>query len=89
MNEIKNKLVNGLKSNKNFGGVDLSYIIQQKHFNGFSLNYDYMQMHVSDANNPTLKDMIVPLKIFYDPKIQNKNISISIDPHIPTDPNGP
>lgn len=46
-------------------------------------------MHASGGNSPTLRDLIVPLKVFYDATIQNKNISISIDPHVPTDPNGP
>jgi hypothetical protein len=35
------------------------------------------------------KDMVVPLKIIYDSEIKSKNISVSLDPNIPTDPDGP
>lgn len=66
MNSAKSQLENGIKQNA-LGGVDFAHIIEEKHFNGFSLSNDYMQMHISKGgNDPTLKDMVVPLKIFYD-----------------------
>ncbi len=36
-----------------------------------------------------LKDLVVPLKIMYDDEIKSKNISVSLDPLIPTKPDGP
>lgn len=46
-------------------------------------------MHLQKGENPYLKDLIVPLKIYYDKTIQYKNICISIDPKDPKDPDGP
>lgn len=34
-------------------------------------------------------DMVVRLKLIYDPEITNKNIAVSLDPLIPTQPEGP
>ncbi len=36
-----------------------------------------------------LKDLVVPLKIYYDQNIEAKNISVSLDPQIPNKPDGP
>jgi hypothetical protein len=41
-----------------------------------------------DKNDLNLFDLVVPLKIFYDTSIKNKNISVSLDPLDPTKPDG-
>lgn len=34
-------------------------------------------------------DLVTPLKIMYDPEITSKNMSVSLDPLVPTEPEGP
>lgn len=57
--------------------------------NGFELASNLIKMHIQEAENPYVRDLIVPLKIYYDQSIQYKNISISIDPLDPYNPDGP
>jgi hypothetical protein len=56
---------------------------------GFSLTDDLIKMHMADGECPYLRDLIVPLKVFYDDQIEFKNLSISIDPQDPLNPDGP
>ncbi len=58
--------------------------------NGFGLAEKIMKMHLEhEGQNPYLRDLIVPLKVYYDDTIQYKNLSISIDPLDPFNPDGP
>lgn len=34
-------------------------------------------------------DLVTPLKIMYDPEIKSKNFSVSLDPEVPNNPDGP
>lgn len=42
-----------------------------------------------DTSSYSLMDLVTPLKIMYDQNIHSKNISVSLDPLVPTDPDGP
>lgn len=44
---------------------------------------------IYDESNYTFMDLVTPLKIMYDPEIKSKNISVSLDPLVPTQPDGP
>jgi hypothetical protein len=57
--------------------------------NGFALTDSLIKMHIEEGENPYLRDLVVPLKIYYDENIVYKNVSISIDPLDPYNPDGP
>jgi hypothetical protein len=87
-NKLLDNLING-KNSLELGGVDLSYKMPIKKFDGFYLTENLLWLHASNEKNLNLNDcdlsdIIVPLKIMYDKEINNKNISVSIDPLIPT-----
>lgn len=44
---------------------------------------------IYDATKYTFMDLVTPLKIMYDPEITSKNMSVSLDPLVPTEPEGP
>ena len=46
-------------------------------------------MKIVNSNDLSLDDLVVPLKIMYDKYIKFKNISVSLDPNDPTNPDGP
>jgi hypothetical protein len=39
---------------------------------------------IYDESNFSFMDLVVPLKIIYDPDIKIKNIAVSLDPLVPT-----
>jgi hypothetical protein len=48
------------------GGVDFSFDISKLRFDGFSIGDELINLHPSNGLDPSLKDLIVPLKIWYD-----------------------
>lgn len=42
-----------------------------------------------DSSSYYFMDLVTPLKIMYDQNIKSKNISVSLDPFVPTEPDGP
>lgn len=101
MNKLtEDKLNNGVVKNvsqalegnqkaAHLGGIDLSFDPSKTFFNGFYQGKNVIKLHKGTFNDISLKDMVVPLKIMYDQGIKNKNISVSVDPKVPTQPDGP
>jgi hypothetical protein len=48
------------------GGVDFSFDISKLRFDGFFIGDELINLHSSSVIDPSLKDLIVPLKIWYD-----------------------
>jgi len=72
LTNFKNKLDSGKLPNLSdiingkIGGVDLSFDISKIRFDGFSIGDQLINLHSSNGLDPSLKDLIVPLKIWYD-----------------------
>ena len=47
-------------------------------------NIGGVSFDIYDESNFSFMDLVVPLKIIYDPDIKNKNIAVSLDPLVPT-----
>lgn len=69
------------------GGVSFDIDPVSTRLNGFISSENSIQMiegSIYDESNYTFMDLVTPLKIMYDPEIKSKNISVSLDPLIPT-----
>ncbi len=70
--------------------MDLNFNISKQLFGGFlSYKNTFSLTKSSNYQGFSLYDLVVPLKIMGDPSILMKNFSISLDPAIPTQPDGP
>lgn len=76
----------------NIGGVSFDIDLVATCLDGFVADGQSIRMlegDIYDPNNYTFMDLITPLKILYDSEIKSKNMSVSLDPLVPTEPDGP
>ena len=76
----------------NVGGVSFDFDPLTTRLNGMIIdekNIKVIAGDVFDQSNFSFMDLVVPLKIMYDPEIKSKNISVSLDPYVLTEPDGP
>lgn len=75
------------KANVNVGGVSFDFDPLITRLNGMVIDEKNIKIvggDIYDQSNFSFMDMVVPLKIMYDPEIKSKNISVSLDPYILT-----
>lgn len=80
------KQIDNIK-NTNIGGVSFDIDPVTTRLNGFVFDEKFtkvIQASIYDPSNYSLNDLIIPLKVMYDPEIKSKNVSVSLDPLVPT-----
>lgn len=74
------------------GGVSFDFDPLITRLNGMVIDEQSIKViagNIYDLSNFSFMDLVVPLKIMYDSNIKSKNISVSLDPFVLTEPDGP